>query len=89
MALDPDIQKHFDYKYVEGELHMFVSKELVEALGWTDKDIKLSFGNIERMNSFRGANLSIHKVDEGYEHPWYEDSEQAAHKGRQRDMDAL
>ena len=41
------------------------------------------------MNSFRGANLSIHKVDEGYEHPWYEDSEQAAHKGRQRDMDAL
>ena len=46
MALDPDIQKHFDYKYVEGELHMFVSKDLVQSLGWTDKDIKLSFGNI-------------------------------------------
>ena len=69
MALDPDIQKHFDFKYVEGELHMFVSKDLVKALGWTDKDIKLSFGNIERMNSFKGANLTI-KADEAYEHPW-------------------
>ena len=44
--MDPDIQKHFDFKYVEGELHMFISKELVKALGWTDKDIELSFGNI-------------------------------------------
>ena len=50
--MDPDIQKHFDFKYVEGELHMFISKELVKALGWTDKDIELSFGNIKKMNSF-------------------------------------
>ena len=88
MALDPDIQKHFDFKYVEGELHMFVSKDLVEALGWTEKDIKLAFGNIERMNSFKGANLTI-TADNGYEHPWYKDSSQTEHTGRQRDMDAL
>jgi len=49
MTMDPDIQKHFDFKYVEGELHMFISKELVKALGWTDKDIELSFGNIKKM----------------------------------------
>ena len=88
MALAPDIQTHYDFKYVEGELHMFVSKDLVEALGWTEKDIKLSFGNIERMNSFKGANLTI-KAEEAYEHQWYKDSSQSDHRGRQRDMDAL
>ena len=70
--MDPDIQKHFDFKYVEGELHMFISKELVKALGWTDKDIELSFGNIKRMNSFKGAHISIHPVKTEYKHPWYE-----------------
>ena len=72
MALDPDIQKHFDFKYVEGELHMFVSKDLVKALGWTDKDLDMSFGGIKKMNTFKGAHLSIHPVREEYKHPWYE-----------------
>ena len=40
------------------------------------------------MNSFKGANLTI-TADNGYEHPWYKDSSQTEHKGRQRDMDAL
>ena len=72
MTMDPDIQKHFDFKYVEGELHMFISKELVKALGWTDKDIELSFGNIKRMNSFKGANLTISTIESHhYEHPWH------------------
>ena len=62
MALDPDIQKHFDFKYVEGELHMFVSKDMVKALGWTDKDLDMSFGGIKKMNTFKGAHLSIHPV---------------------------
>ena len=44
--MDPDIQKHFDFKYVEGELHMFISKEFVEELGWTDQDIELSLSLI-------------------------------------------
>ena len=61
MALDPDIQKHFDFKYVEGELHMFVSKDLVDSLGWTEKELDMSFGGIKRMNSFKDAHLSIHK----------------------------
>ena len=70
--MDPDIQKHFDFKYVEGELHMFVSKEFVEELGWKDQDIELSFGNIKRMNSFKGANLTISKIESPhYEHPWH------------------
>ena len=47
MALDPDIQKHFDYKYVEGELHMFVSKDLVQSLGWTEKELDMSFGGLD------------------------------------------
>ena len=72
MALDPDIQKHFDFKYVEGELHMFVSKDLVKALGWTDKDLDMSFGGIKKMNTFKGAHLSTHPVREEYKHPWYE-----------------
>ena len=72
MALDPDIQKHFDFKYVEGELHMFVSKDLVKSLGWTDKDLDMSFGGIKKMNTFKGAHLSIHPVREEYKHPWYE-----------------
>ena len=70
--MDPNIQKHFDFKYVEGELHMFISKELVKALGWTDKDIELSFGNIKRMNSFNGGSLTVSKIEnDHYEHPWH------------------
>ena len=70
--MDSDIQKQFDFKYVEGELHMFVSKEFVKELGWTDQDIELSFGGITRMNSFKGANLTISKVENPhYEHPWH------------------
>ena len=70
--MDADIQKHFDFKYVEGELHMFISKEFVKELGWTDQDIELSFGGITRMNSFKGANLTISKVENPqYEHPWH------------------
>ena len=60
MALDPDIQEYFDFKYVEGELHIYIRQELVKALGWTDKDLDMSFGGIKRMNSFKGAHLSIH-----------------------------
>ena len=63
MALDPDIQKHFDYKYVEGELHMFVSKDLVESLGWTEKELDMSFGGIKRMNSFKDAHLTLPSYD--------------------------
>ena len=70
--MDADIQKHFDFKYVEGELHMFISKEFVKELGWTDQDIELSFGNIKKMNSFKGANLTISKIENPhYEHPWH------------------
>ena len=36
MAIDPDIQEYFDFKYVEGELHLYIRKEMVDALGWTD-----------------------------------------------------
>ena len=70
--MDPDIQKHFDFKYVEGELHMYIKAEFVKQLGWTDKDIELSFGNIKRMNSFKGASLSINTIEQQhYEHPWH------------------
>ena len=73
MALDPDIQEYFDYKYVEGELNIYIRPELVKALGWTEKDLEMSFGGIKQMNSFKGAHLSIHKVkDREYKHPWYE-----------------
>ena len=57
MALDPDIQEYFDFKYVEGELHIYIRQELVKALGWTDKDLDMSFGGIKRMNSFKGCLL--------------------------------
>ena len=73
--IDPDIQEYFDYKYVEGELHIYIRQELVKALGWTDKDLEMSFGGIKRMNSFKGAHLSIHRVDNKYEHPWWEQHE--------------
>ena len=70
--MDPDIQQYFDFKYVEGELHMYIKKEFVKKLGWMDKDIELSFGNIKRMNSFKGASLSINTNDQHhYEHPWH------------------
>ena len=86
--IDPDIQEYFDFKYVEGELHIYIRKEMVDALGWTDKDLDMSFGGIKRMNSFKGAHISIHPTGK-YKHPWYEDSSQTEHRGRQRDMDAL
>ena len=28
--MDPDIQQYFDFKYVEGELHIFIKKEFVK-----------------------------------------------------------
>ena len=87
-SIDPDIQEYFDFKYVEGELHIYIRKEMVDALGWTDKDLDMSFGGIKRMNSFKGAHISIHPRGK-YKHPWYEDSSQTEHRGRQRDMDAL
>ena len=68
----PDIQQYFDFKYVEGELHIYIQAEFVKRLGWTDKDIELSFGNIKRMNSFKGASLSINTIEQHhYEHPWH------------------
>ena len=71
--IDPDIQEYFDFKYVEGELHIYIRQELVKALGWTDKDLDMSFGGIKRMNTSKGAHLSIHPVDKDpYKHPWYE-----------------
>ena len=51
--MKPDIQEYFDFKYVEGELHIYIRKEMVDALGWTDKDLDMSFGGIKRMNSFK------------------------------------
>ena len=62
--MDSDIQKQFDFKYVEGELHMYIKKEFVKELGWTDADLELSFGNIKKMNSFKGATLSINKIED-------------------------
>ena len=50
MAIDPHIDKYFDYKYVEGELHIYIREELVKELGWTDKDLELGFGGIRQMN---------------------------------------
>tara|TARA_B100000902_G_scaffold336849_1_gene337371 strand:- start:116 stop:382 length:267 start_codon:yes stop_codon:yes gene_type:complete len=77
MALDPDIQQHFDYKYVEGELHIYIRKEFVEELGWTDQDLEMSFGGIRKMNKWGDdVNLSIHKIkDNNYKHPWDEHCE--------------
>jgi hypothetical protein len=91
MALDPDIQKHFDYKFVEGELHMFVSKDLVDSLGWTEKELDMSFGGIKRMNSFKDAHLSIHKKGGEYEHPWdtHMTNSKPTQGGRHSDLDAL
>ena len=60
--MKPNIQEYFDFKYVEGELHIYIKKEFVQELGWTDKDLELSFGGIKRMNSFEGASLSINKI---------------------------
>ena len=91
MALDPDIQKHFDYKFVEGELHMFVSKDLVDSLGWTEKELDMSFGGIKRMNTFKGAHLSIHPLSGEYEHPWHTHmtNSKPSQGGRHSDLDAL
>ena len=60
--MKPDIQEYFDFKYVEGELHIYIRQEMVKALGWTDKDLDMSFGGIKRMNSFKGAHLSIQSI---------------------------
>ena len=76
--IKPNIQDYFDYKYVEGELHIYVRKELVDELGWDEKDLELSFGGIRHMNSWgKDAYLSIHKVKDKthYERPWYEYTE--------------
>ena len=91
MALDPDIQKHFDFKYVEGELHIYIRKEMVDALGWTDKDLDMSFGGIKRMNTFKGAHLSIHPLSGEYEHPWdtHMTNSKSSQGGRHSDLDAL
>ena len=70
--MKPNIQEYFDFKYVEGELHIYIKKEFVQELGWTDKDLELSFGGIKRMNSFEGASLSINKIEnKHYVHPWH------------------
>ena len=82
MALDPDIQEYFDFKYVEGELHIYIRKELVKALGWTDKELEMSFGGIKKMNTFKGAHLSIHPVSGEYQHPWYKHEQYAIMKYR-------
>ena len=90
--LNPDIQEYFDFKYVEGELHMYIRKEFVDALGWTEKDLEMTFGNIKRMNSCKGAHISIKPVNEEYQHPWYDHDvpvTEPTREGRQRDMDAL
>ena len=94
MGLNPDIQEYFDFKYVEGELHIYIRKELVDDLGWTDKDLDMSFGGIKRMNSFKGAHISIHPVKGEYKHPWQAAIDEGTVRkpsqgGRQRDMDAL
>ena len=35
----------------------------------------MSFGGIKRMNSFKGAHLSIHPTkQEKYQHPWYDET---------------
>ena len=70
--MDSDIQKQFDFKYVEGELHMYIKNEFVKELGWTNADLELSFGNIKKMNSFKGASLTVSKIEnQHYEHPWH------------------
>ena len=94
MGLNPDIQEYFDFKYVEGELHVYIRKELVDELGWTDKDLDMSFGGIKRMNSFKGAHISIHPVKGEYKHPRHAAIDEGTVKtpsqgARQRDMDAL
>ena len=96
MGLNPNIQKYFDYKYVEGELHMFIGKELVKELGWTEKDLDMSFGGIRKMNDWGdNVSLSIHKTPKTeYEHPWHEAAKEEtvkkpSHRGRHSDLDAL
>ena len=93
MGLNPDIQEYFDFKYVEGELHIYIRKELVDDLGWTDKDLDMSFGGIKRMNSFKDAHLSIHPKGGEYEHPWDTHIDKTDSKssqgGRHSDLDAL
>ena len=71
---------------------MYIRKEFVDALGWTEKDLEMTFGNIKRMNSFKGAHISIKPVNEEYQHPWYDHDvpvTEPTREGRQRDMDAL
>ena len=94
MGLNPDIQEYFDFKYVEGELHVYIRKELVNELGWKDKDLDMSFGGNKRMNSFKGAHISIHPVKGEYKHPWHEAAKEEtvkkpSQRGRHSDLDAL
>jgi hypothetical protein len=37
--MDPDIQQYFDFKYVEGELHMYIKKEFVKKLMISARDL--------------------------------------------------
>ena len=70
MSINPDIQRYFDYKYVDGDLHIYIRKDFVDELGWNEKDLELSFGGIRRMNDWgQNATLTIHKTTE-YVHPW-------------------
>ena len=74
MAIDPNIDQYFDYKYVEGELHIYIRDDVVKELGWTDKDLELGFGGIRQMNRWgKDAHLSIHTIENrDYVHPWDE-----------------
>jgi hypothetical protein len=76
-GIHPDIQKYFDYKFIEGELHIYIRKEMVDELGWTNSDLEMSFGGIRRMNSWGDdVHLTIHKLaDRNYKHPWDEHCE--------------
>ncbi len=73
-SIDPNIQKYFDYKFIEGELHIYIRKEFVKELGWTNKDLEMSFGGIRKMNKWGDdVTLSIHKIrNNNYTHPWHE-----------------
>ena len=73
-SIDPNIQKYFDYKFIECELHIYIRKEFVKELGWTNKDLEMSFGGIRKMNKWGDdVTLSIHKIkNNNYTHPWHE-----------------
>ena len=63
--MDPDIQEYFDFKYVEGELHIYIRQELVKALGWTDKDLEKPWLQHERVYPKVG---NLHVFDANAKH---------------------